>query len=420
MPGRPNACSARLQSPSVGRYAGRLSAVGFATGLLAAACSAPEAGGTGSRGGGNGTAGDSAAAGGGGGAAPNDAGAQAGSGGAQGPVVILPVSGSSSQPLSDAGAENCAAVSQRAMNQRMPADIIIAVDNSGSMDDEIGFVRDNLNAFSQRIVDSGIDVHIILVSAAAGERNRDLDIDIDEDTGICVAPPLGSGACPLDSMPPRYTHIAREVGSNDALDMFIATFPEWSAQLRPNASKTFVVVSDDNADRGPNNSAAGFEASVAALPGGLFERWSFSGIYCFSDCPDSAEIGQVYADLVMSKMGVAGDLCLQDFKPVFDRLAEAVVEGAGLDCEWPIPEAPVGQTFDRDKVNVRYTSMAAATDLQQFPSAADCGMREGWYYDDANAPTRILACPQSCSALQVQTEASVEVLFGCETMVAPQ
>jgi hypothetical protein len=336
------------------------------------------------------------------------------------PVIVAPAAGSSAQPLAGTAADSCAAVSQQAMNQRKPADIIIAVDNSGSMDDEIGFVRDNLNAFSQSIVDSGIDVRIVLISAAAGERGADRDIDVDEDTGICIAAPLGSGQCPADSLAPRYTHIAQEVGSHDALNLFIETYPSWQAQLRPNATKTFVVVTDDNADREPNETAAAFEASVAALPGGLFAQWSFSGIYCFSECPDSAEIGQTYADLVMRRQGVAGDLCLQDFKPVFDRLAEAVVEGSGLDCEWPIPDAPAGQTFDRQRVNVRYTAAGGApTALPQFPSESVCGSGEGWFYDDASAPTRILACPQSCAGLQSQQDASVEVLFGCETILAP-
>jgi hypothetical protein len=311
-------------------------------------------------------------------------------------------------------------VSQRATNKRLPADIVIAVDNSGSMNDEIVFVRNNLNELSRSIVASGIDVHIILISAAAGLPKLGSDIDTDLLTGICVDPPLGSGNCPEDSAAPRYTHIARKVGSNDALNLFIDTYPQWQAQLRPDATKTFVVVTDDDATTRPNNSADAFVASVAALPGGLLSDWSFSGIYCFSKCPAAARIGQVYTDLVTRTNGVNGDLCLQDFKPVFDRLAQAVVESAGLACEWSIPEVPTGQVFDRGRVNVRYSATGAtAADLQQLPAATACGERDGWYYDDATNPKRIMACPQTCSALQQQLETSVDVLFGCETKIAP-
>jgi hypothetical protein len=334
--------------------------------------------------------------------------------------------GSGSIPEVPVGSDDsCGAISQQAMNQRRPADIIIAVDNSGSMDEEIMFVRERMNAFSQQIVDSGVDVRIILVSAPFGAPVEpgepfDFDDDSDENLGICIDPPLGSGTCPNDSQAPRYSHVAEEVGSHDALNLFIDTYPQWQSQLRPTSTKTFVVVTDDDAEEGPNNSAAAFEASVAALPGGLFPDWSFSGIFCFSECPDAAAIGTVYADLVMRKRGVSGDLCAQDFAPVFDALAKAIVYASGLVCAWDIPDAPAGQRFDRQRVNVRVASTSGApTNLAQVASEGACGSRAGWYYDDVNNPTRILACPQSCSSLQGDLNARVDVLFGCETVVAP-
>jgi hypothetical protein len=340
------------------------------------------------------------------------------SSGAAGGMAQVPVS--PSQP-----GESCGAISQQAMNERQPADIIIAVDNSGSMSEEIAFVRERLNAFSQQIVDSGVDVRIILVSAPFGAPMEeeddpfDFDDDFDENLGICIDPPLGSGTCPEDSQAPRYTHVPVEVGSHDALNLFIETYPQWQAQLRPTATKTFVVVTDDDARDEPNASATAFEASVAGLPGGLFPQWSFSGIYCFSECPDAAAIGAVYADLVMRKQGVSGDLCEQNFAPVFDALAKSVVAASGLTCAWEIPPPPAGQSFDRNRVNVRVASGGSTADLGQVPDAASCGARSGWYYDDPASPKQILACPMSCTALQGDLNARVDVLFGCETVMAP-
>ena len=85
-----------------------------------------------------------------------------------------------------------------------------------------------------------------------------------------------------------------------------------------------------------------------------------------------------------------------------------------------MPAAPAGQNFDRNKVNVRVTTSGAMLDLGQVPDEASCGMREGWYYDDAANPARLLACPASCAALQGDLNARVDVLFGCETVVAPE
>jgi hypothetical protein len=45
----------------------------------------------------------------------------------------------------------------------VPADIIFAIDSSGSMDEEIAFVQTHMNAFSQQIVAAGIDARVILI-----------------------------------------------------------------------------------------------------------------------------------------------------------------------------------------------------------------------------------------------------------------
>lgn len=329
--------------------------------------------------------------------------------------------GATNRPPAD---DTCAEISQTAENRLRPADIVLAVDNSGSMDEEIVFVREQLNRFSQQIVDSGVDVRIILISspvlATPPPPPSLFDDDDDQDNGICIAAPLGSGNCPDDSNLPRYMHVATEVKSHDALNLFITTFPQWRAQLRPNASKTFVVVTDDNAEDEPNDSAAGFTTSVAGLDPALFAEWGFSGIYCFSECPEAAEIGTVYQELVAQTQGVGGDLCLQDFAPVFDRLAQAVIGASGIDCAWDIPPPPQGQTFDTGQVNVRYTGSAAAPqDIFHVDGSAQCGADGGWFYDRNDAPAKLLVCPQTCELLRSQPDAKVDVLFGCETKNRP-
>jgi hypothetical protein len=317
----------------------------------------------------------------------------------------------------------CAAISQQARNQRASVDIIIAVDNSGSMSEEIAFVRDQLNVFSERVAESGVDVHIILISAPytppAAKRDDDDDDDESdegEDNGLCIAPPLGSGSCPSDSRGMRFLHVAQEVRSHDALALIIETFPAWQARLRAESNKVFVVVSDDAADESPQ----WFEQRIAALPGGLFPSWSFSGIFCFSKCPEAAAIGVGYSELVRRTGCVAGDLCQQDFGPVFEALAHAIVASSALACSWDIPAPPAGLAFDRDRVNVQYRGAnTAPTQLLQTTSSADCGPTGGWHYDDEAAPQRILACPVSCAALQSDPGAEVDVLFGCDSQLAP-
>jgi hypothetical protein len=77
--------------------------------------------------------------------------------------------------------------------------------------------------------------------------------------------------------------------------------------------------------------------------------------------------------------------------------------------------------LDFASVNVRYTSAKGfATNLGGVPSGAACPMfTHGWYYDNPMNPTRILACPQTCTEIQAGgMDAKVDVLFGCMTRPA--
>jgi hypothetical protein len=254
------------------------------------------------------------------------------------------------------------------------------------------------------------EVDTVTMATTSGDRG-------DGQNGICIDPPLGSGTCPDDSNPPRFLHVPQEVGSNDALNLFVDTYPNWQAQLRANATKTFVVVTDDDASDGPNNSASAFTQAVTGLDATLFRAWTFSGIYCFSECPDAAAIGSVYVDLVAQTQGVSGDLCLQDFAPVFDALAQSVIGTSSLDCEWDIPPPPAGEILDVDKVNVQYTvSGGAAQPILHVPSSNDCGAQGGWFYNDAASPTRVRVCPTTCETIQADPGAKIDILFGCETV----
>src|SRR5688572_28815304 len=128
--------------------------------------------------------------------------------------------------------ENCAMSKATAMDIMTvrPADIIFAIDSSTSMDEEIGFVQTNMNTFSQQISASGIDVHVVLIANETGMRP------------VCIGAPLGSGTCPGDSKAPNYVHVPVGVGSHDALDQIIDTFPMYQQYLRPEATKSFVVI----------------------------------------------------------------------------------------------------------------------------------------------------------------------------------
>jgi hypothetical protein len=92
------------------------------------------------------------------------------------------------------------------------------------------------------------------------------------------------------------------------------------------------------------------------------------------------------------------------------------IKASALTCDYKIPAAPAGETFDRSKVNVQHTpSGGNAGTLKYNPS---CTGGTGWRYDDANNPTRILLCDGSCNGVKAKS-GKVDILFGCATQTGP-
>lgn len=317
--------------------------------------------------------------------------------------------------------QDCAMVTAKATDTKtvQPADIIVAIDTSGSMNEEIQFTQMQMNSFSQQIIASGIDVHVIMLAGANALGGVALPGG-GGGNSICIAAPLGSGQCPSDTNLPHYVHVETPVGSRDGLNVIINSFPQWKQYLRPEASKSFLVITDDDATQAPNNSAATFSTNLTGLDPVLFAKWTMNSIYCFTQCPAAAAVGAVWRDLVAMTMGVGGDLCLQDFQPVFDRLANAVITGSGtkIECEWALAAPQTGQAYSPSLVAVTRTDSTGATPLMRVSSAAQCGPSGGWYFDSNLNPTKLVACPSSCMQVQNQMGGSIDIKFGCESVGA--
>lgn len=305
-----------------------------------------------------------------------------------------------------------------------PVDILVLVDSSPSMLDEIRFVRENLNDFAGRIADTGVDTRVIMISELLeDEVPEDMQ---DEATGICIPAPLGSGSCPDDTRLPNYVHIAERVSSSNSLDMVMKTRPQWIEHVRADALRALLIVSDADAlypqaiifgdpplwediDFMSNRFFDDFTAVDREV------SWTMNAVYPFSECAYADGSGQVYAQLVERTGGVAGDLCEQDFQPVFDRLADNVVqEAVTLACEWELPDPVAEQTFSTELVQVtRASSGDVSQELAQVPSLAECEAG-AWTFDDPSDPARILACPQTCDAISGDRDGKIDVVFGCE------
>jgi hypothetical protein len=299
-----------------------------------------------------------------------------------------------------------------------PQDIIFAVDTSGSMIQEAAFVQDQMNSFSIQISAANVDAHIILLAAYPFLIGP----------GVCIDPPLGSGGCPeADSNPPTFLHVPdSEISSTDALQRILDFYPSYSPFLRPTAATHVVVVSDDNS----HLPAQAFRDQLAGLSPHLVD-FVAHGIIASEDpdascaagtacCQLAASQGSVYQELIAATGGVEGNLCDQEFQPIFQAVAQQVIGGASLSCSYPIPPPPEGEAFDKDQVNVEFDDGTGDTlQIGRVDDPSLCAdVTDGWYYDDPADPALIMVCPQTCSKIQGFATASIAIKFGCATIPA--
>lgn len=315
------------------------------------------------------------------------------------------------QPTGD-----CEGIEAQAENQQTPADILIVVDQSGSMSTEASYVQAELNQLARGVIRSGIDPHVILLA----QRVRG-------STGILIDPPLAGPGGVDDS--PRFTQIEASVNSRDALSVTLAQYPNYAHLLRPEASKHVVVISDDNSSL----SAQAFDTAFRALGDGMIlSEYQLHSIVAVRSAPPGetdicdgliASEGRVYVELSDLTGGVRGDLCDQanGFSAVWRGVTDAVLQVSELTCQWAIPD-PDGISFDPERVNVEYTlDGGEATAIGYLADPASCEVAGGgWYYDDEAMPSEILVCPETCESLQGHPDLEFDVRFGCDRVPALQ
>jgi len=99
------------------------------------------------------------------------------------------------------------------------------------------------------------------------------------------------------------------------------------------------------------------------------------------------------------------------------------IRGARLACEFQIPEPGNSQTLNYHFVNVQFTTGGKPSDVFYVKDAAGCDpVTGGWHYDvdpdGAVAPTKIVACPATCTTFQAAGNGStVGIALGCQTVV---
>jgi hypothetical protein len=347
-----------------------------------------------------------------GGAAGASSASQGGHGGAAagaaGAGTGIEIGGSSAG--GSGGQATCASEGAKADLVELPADIIWVVDQSGSMNQETAYVKEQINNFAATIAKSSVDYRVVMIANDTGSN------------AICVPPPLASNKC---GNAERFRLVAKTVASTNGPSIALSEYAKYADFLRPEATKHFVFVTDDNSKM----SAAEFLAGLKKLPpAGIFDDVKIHAVFAFGDdeakgCKgpfgSGAKFGSVYDSLVKTTGGAKGVICEDDWTKVFTDITTAVISGSKVSCELTVPPPPKGKTLDPDLVNVAYTKAEGEkpTTLVRVANAAACTAAGGWYYDNPTAPKFIELCPASCTEVQAQVGAKVDVQFGCASIV---
>ncbi|MFO0609767.1 MAG: hypothetical protein U0324_41800 [Polyangiales bacterium] len=350
----------------------------------------------------------------------------------------------------------CAAASVMASVERLPVDIIWMVDNSVSMAPAVDQVIAGLNRFAGLVGTRGLDYRVVMLSLRNATRN--VTVAGSARYAVCIPRPLaGNDQCGNGE---RFFHSSIDVKSTQPLEQLLGTLGQtrgytaaeqrggeaWRQFLRPSATKTVVLVTDDNSRltpddferfRGgtnPNNSSLSLPPGILdASWAGLFTGYTFSAIYGWgSDADPGARCtyangtmppspGPAYTTLVGRTNGVRARVCdgAGAWTPFFESVATAVVRASRISCDLAIPPVPAGQVLDPGRINVVVTSTASRAVVGNVRDRAACGATGGWYYDDNRAPTRVTLCPATCERTQQELasgSARIEVQFGCQTI----
>ncbi len=345
----------------------------------------------------------------------------------------------------------CVSEAARAALVRDAVDIMLVVDNSGSMSDELAALERSLNDdFAAVLAGGGTDYRLILVSnhrATEGGLQR----------AMCVEAPLS--ATPDCSRAPRPTftehffQYSALVQSEDALPVFLDAFeppfesgrtedrfdlaPDgWSAWLRPGASRVIVAMTDNRSALSADAFLRGMRDIIPDSVDGEGEpTFVFHSVVGLRGKADPAEPytadedvetstcdglglsgvdpGTTYQQLSQRSGGLRFSICnVESFAEVFRRIAGDVVLGAELSCDFEIPSPPNGRVLDRDRVAVKIRSEQGEATLGQVRGVEDCD--DATFYLDAE---RVRLCPSACDGLRQDPLAGVDVLFACESQV---
>ena len=370
-----------------------------------------------------------------------------GSSATAGSGIVVPDGGSSEQD-----AEAC--LEQQSDGERLPMDMFIAYDTSGSMNDQVAgstrmdVVRNALIDFLNDPESAGIGVGIDYFPEVDPNAPTSCTTNADCNTatgnyGNCLSliPFVNLVGCPFQpcactggdvcsvsvysdpavpiTLPPDPAPVIASLRAKTtggftplrwALEGAHTYAASWAAE-HPERKVVVVLVGDGEPQGCTANTIADAENVARAAVSGHNIATFVVGV---GDSLDN--LNRVAA------AGGTGQAYLMSDAEAGTKLKQAMddIRGRAFPCAIGLPD---DSTLDPEKINVAFVPVGT-TDPRRVPRTFNgqedgCAGGEGWYYDDPVNPTQIIMCPATCDILTSGGGRQMTMQVGCATEVLP-
>ena len=289
-----------------------------------------------------------------------------------------------------------ACATSSAAGQGVPAALVFMFDRSGSMrdNDKWGASTTALKAFFGDQSTSGLSASLQFFPQYQGKNL------------VCEGAGYKAPLVPMKALPDGTT-FAQAIDAQDLVDN-TPTLPalkgaiQYARDIQAGGQKAAVVLVTDGE---PNHCQSSVDsvATEAAAAAADVKTYIIGVGDALSNLNKIAAAGGTGQAILVS---TSSSTTISDsFKAALGTIASQA-----LSCDYKIPAPPNGQSIDPNKVNVRYSATGGAGTTLTY--SANCAT-DGWHYDSASGPSKIILCPSTCDRVMKDKGAKIDVFFGC-------
>ena len=314
--------------------------------------------------------------------------------------------------------ESCAATSAEA--NLVPVNMFVMFDKSGSMKDNNKWTNATkaLTDFFKDTGSAGLRVALRFFPDDGCEGGNDAQCMMNTcEVPLVSLASLTIDAAPVDTQEQKLIDAVSSKTPSGGTPMSIALggAEKWAADYQSAhlGEKTVVVLVTDGDPNGCDENVSNIAALAATT-------LASNGVLTYA-------VGLVGATpMTMTSIATAGGtqaIFIGNGNASADLItALKAIQGSQVSCTFQMPTmGAMGETIDPKLVNVNYTpgdGSPAVTFGQVDNQAACTAQKGGWFYDNPSKPTTITLCPSTCTSVQADEKAKIDILLGCATKPA--